>query len=146
MIFLHAISQEFLSSYCRWNAFRICRLASGKSRPDVGESVQELQPAVNRQPGFRRGGLVEQDVEPPNQNRSDRNKAKAHLESQCLAPRNSYLMHSLINETRFDPIVEGLSKHPPSAPHCLSVETHAHTRTHTHTHTRTHTHTQAFRK
>ena len=25
-----------------------------------------LQPAVNRQPGFRRGGLVEQDVEPPN--------------------------------------------------------------------------------
>ena len=23
-----------------------------------------LQPAVNRQPGFRRGGLVEQDVSP----------------------------------------------------------------------------------
>ena len=31
----------------------------------MARSTLLLKPAVNRQPGFRRGGLVEQDVEPP---------------------------------------------------------------------------------
>ena len=74
-----------------------------------------MKPAVNRQPGFRREGLVEQDVEPPNMKNETKRQKQSKSTPWTTPPCTAQI-----------PIHANALKRDPLGPDCLgSLETSA---------------------